>query len=60
MKEKNIKPRVLFASQSVHEKQVASEEDKAELILQDRLKRRDNGHIEQAKKTLKYQTLRNY
>ena len=49
MKEKNIKPRVLFASQSVHEKQVGSEEDKAELILQDRLKRRDNGHIEQAK-----------
>ena len=49
MKEKNIKPRVLFASQSVHEKQVGSEEDKAELILQDRPKRRDNGHIEQAK-----------
>lgn len=39
----------MFASQSVHEKQVGSEEDKAELILQDRPKRRDNGHIEQAK-----------
>ena len=37
-----MKPRVLFASQSVHEKQVGSEEDKAELILLTWLKARIN------------------
>ncbi|PFX17692.1 hypothetical protein AWC38_SpisGene17972 [Stylophora pistillata] len=54
--EKKIKPRVLFASQSVHEKQVGSEKDKAELILQYRLKGRDGGLIEQAKTGGLYET----
>ena len=40
---------MLFASQSVHETQVGWEKDKAELILQYKLKGRDNGLIEQAK-----------